>query len=45
MDQFQFMGISQTKITLLFIFLMIAGCGSDVPPGEIEGAPRSSESL
>ena len=45
MDQFQSMGISKTKIPLLFIILVISGCGSDVPPGEIEGVPRSSESI
>ncbi|MDC0635970.1 DUF3604 domain-containing protein [Gammaproteobacteria bacterium] len=39
------MGISKTKIPLLLIILIISGCGSDVPPGEIEGAPRSSESI
>jgi len=44
-DQFQFMGISKTSLPLLFIVLIISGCGSDVPPGEIEGAPRSSESI
>ena len=45
MDQFPFMGISKPKFSLVFIFLMIAGCGSDVPPGKIEGPPRSSESI
>ena len=25
--------------------MIIAGCGSDVPPGKVEGAPRSSESI
>ena len=39
------MGISKTSLPLLFIILIISGCGSDVPPGEIEGAPRSSESI
>ena len=45
MDQFQSMGISKTTIHLLLIILIISGCGSDVPPGEIEGAPRSNESI
>ncbi|MDC3379811.1 DUF3604 domain-containing protein [Gammaproteobacteria bacterium] len=44
-DQFQFMGISKTILPVLFITLITSGCGSDVPPGEIEGAPRSSESI
>ncbi len=30
---------------LLFSLIFIFGCGSDVDPGEIEGAPRSSESI
>ena len=30
---------------LLFGLIFIFGCGSDVDPGEIEGAPRSSESI
>ena len=45
MDQFQSMGISKTILPVLFIILITSGCGSDVPPGEIEGAPRSSESI
>jgi hypothetical protein len=45
MDQFQFMGISNTILPVLFIFLIASGCGSDVPPGELEGTPRSSESI
>jgi hypothetical protein len=45
MDQFQSMGTSQTKFHLLLIILMLAGCGSDVPHGEIEGAPRTSEAI
>ena len=45
MDQFQSMGISNTILPVLFILLMTSGCGSDVPPGELEGAPRSSESI
>ena len=45
MDQFLCMGISKTSLPLLFIILITSGCGSDVPPGEIEGAPRSSESI
>jgi len=45
MDQFQSMGISKTILPLLFIILITSGCGSDVPPGELEGAPRSSESI
>jgi hypothetical protein len=39
------MGISKTILPVLFITLITSGCGSDVPPGEIEGAPRSSESI
>jgi len=45
MDQFLCMAISKTSLPLLFIILITSGCGSDVPPGEIEGAPRSSESI
>jgi len=45
MDQFQSMEISKTILPLLFIILITSGCGSDVPPGEIEGVPRSSESI
>ena len=45
MDQFQSMGISKTILPALFSILITSGCGSDVPPGEIEGAPRSSESI
>jgi hypothetical protein len=45
MDQFQSMGISKTLLPVLFSILITSGCGSDVPPGEIEGAPRSSESI
>ena len=45
MDQCQFMGTSKVLLPLLFFLLLLAGCGSDVPPGEIEGAPRSSESI
>jgi len=44
-DQFQYMVISKTSLPLLLIILITSGCGSDVPPGEIEGAPRSSESI
>ena len=44
-DQFLCMAISKTSLPLLFIILITSGCGSDVPPGEIEGAPRSSESI
>jgi len=39
------MEISKTILPVLFIILITSGCGSDVPPGEIEGAPRSSESI
>ena len=45
MVQFQSMEISKTVLLILFIILITSGCGSDVPPGEIEGAPRSSESI
>ncbi|MDC1526456.1 DUF3604 domain-containing protein [bacterium] len=45
MDQFQSMGISKTILPVLWIILITSGCGSDVPPGEIEGVPRSSESI
>jgi len=45
MVQFQSMEISKTVLPILFIILITSGCGSDVPPGEIEGAPRSSESI
>ena len=30
---------------LTFLLAFIAGCGSDVDPGKIEGAPRSSEAI
>ncbi len=37
---------SSKKILLTFFGLMfLLGCGSDVDPGKIEGAPRSSESI
>jgi hypothetical protein len=45
MDQFQSMGISKTILPVLLTILITSGCGSDVPPGEIEGVPRSSESI
>tara|TARA_Y100000768_G_scaffold249487_1_gene189482 strand:- start:4725 stop:6884 length:2160 start_codon:yes stop_codon:yes gene_type:complete len=38
--------LSNIKIRFLFLSLIfIFGCGSDVDPGKIEGAPRSSESI
>ena len=38
--------LSSKKIFLTFFGLMfLLGCGSDVDPGKIEGAPRSSESI
>jgi hypothetical protein len=34
------------KILLLsFAFILLSGCGSDVDPGVIEGAPRTSEAI
>ena len=29
----------------LFGLIFLVGCGSDVDPGKIEGAPRSSEAI
>jgi hypothetical protein len=39
------MEISKNPLVLICILMIIAGCGSDVPPGKVEGAPRSSESI
>ena len=45
MGQCQFMGIDRRVLSLFFSLAFFAGCGSDVPPGAIEGAPRSSDSV
>jgi hypothetical protein len=45
MDQSQFMAIEQRVFTLFVSLVFLAGCGSDVQPGNIEGAPRSSDSI
>tara|TARA_Y100001970_G_scaffold224281_1_gene276399 strand:- start:5836 stop:7995 length:2160 start_codon:yes stop_codon:yes gene_type:complete len=40
------MPLSTKKISLSFFsIIFLIGCGSDVDPGNIEGAPRSSESI
>ena len=41
------MMVSSSKKILLSLFglIFLLGCGSDVDPGEIEGAPRSSEAI
>ena len=45
MGQCQLMGIDRRVLSLFFSLAFFAGCGSDVPPGAIEGAPRSSDSV
>ena len=45
MDQCQFMVINHRVLSVFCSLVFLAGCGSDVPPGNIEGAPRSSDSI
>ncbi|MBD62880.1 MAG: hypothetical protein CMD68_02235 [Gammaproteobacteria bacterium] len=47
MVQFQFINPMFLKKILFsfFILFYLASCGSDIDPGEIEGAPRSSDSI
>ena len=45
MVQFQCMANKETLYFVTFLLLLITGCGSDVSPGSLEGAPRSSESI
>jgi len=45
MDQSQCMATSRALPLIICISLFIAGCGSDISPGKIEGEPRTSESI
>ena len=45
MGQCQFMGIDRRVLGAFLSLAFFAGCGSDIPPGTIEGAPRSSDSV